>query len=626
MARPLMVKNPPEKPVFAWDGDCNFCRRWIERWKIIVGDKVEFVPYQDESVGRCFPELKPEQLARSSHLIEPSRQVYGGAEAVLRLLAKGGKHERTLQWYERSPFFASLAELTYRFVAANRRWISFFAGRSTGPPPTYFLSRWLFLRMLSLVYLVAFVSLWLQIDGLVGSHGILPAGEMMTEARETAARQEIGWERFRYLPTWFWIDASDATLNAVCGAGVALSILAICRVAMPLVLAGLWTLYLSLVVIGGVFLGYQWDALLLETGFLAIFLAPCQVVPSLAHERPPSPTARWLLWLLLFKLMFLSGYVKLASGDAAWANLSALTMHYETQPLPTWIGWYAHQLPAGFHEVSCAAMFGIELLVPFCILGPRRLRHIGAALLIGLQALILVTGNYCFFNWLTIALCVLLFDDQLLRRLAFFRRRRFQPAAPLLPTQWRKWVIAPVAVVLLVLNAMVFLRSLGVRVEWPVAMIEFHRACAPFHSVNGYGLFAVMTTSRPEIMIEGSADGDTWKPYEFRYKPNGPGSKPGFVAPHQPRLDWQMWFAALGTYEHNEWFMRFGERLLRGSPEVLTLLAKNPFPHQPPKFIRAVLYDYRFTDPATRRETGHWWKAELKSRYCPELSLREDAQ
>jgi hypothetical protein len=506
------------------------------------------------------------------------------------------------------------------------------------------LSRWLFLRLLGLVYLAAFLSLWTQIDGLIGSRGILPVGEYLE-----AVSGRVGPERFWWLPTFSWIDAGDGFLHFQCGAGTILSLLLIAGVAPVPALFLLWAIYLSLSTVCREFLGFQWDILLLETGFLAIFLAPRRWRPGSARETAPSATVLWLCRWLLFRLMFLSGAVKLLSGDEAWRNLTALSYHYETQPLPTWIGWYAHQMPGWIHSGCTVVMFGIELLAPFLIFCGRRARWIACGSFALLMLLISLTGNYCFFNLLTLTLCVLLLDDALLIRwlpaslAALVRRRllpRIEPGAGELPggghgsaglnvapDSWERVRIAGLAllaaVYLLVSGAETAARLFRVRdLPWPVAGLL--RLISPLRTINSYGLFAVMTTRRPEIVIEGSDDGGTWLAYEFKWKPGDLTRRPAFVAPHQPRLDWQMWFAALGDCRGNPWLVNFLGRLLEGAPEALALLEKNPFPGRPPSRIRAVLYEYSFTDLATRRATGEWWRRERKGLYCPELSLRQN--
>jgi uncharacterized membrane protein YphA (DoxX/SURF4 family) len=485
------------------------------------------------------------------------------------------------------------------------------------------LVRWLFLRAMGLVYLVAFVSLWVQVRGLIGAHGILPIGSFIDAARQFFDSHHVGLDRYRLLPTLSWLSPSDAALTAQCAVGTAAAALLVAGLAPGPCLAVLWTLYLSLVAAGQDFFSFQWDSLLLEAGLLATVLAPWQWRPRLSQESPPSRVVVWLLRWLVFRLMFESGSVKWLSGDPSWRRLTALTVHFQTQPLPTWIGWYAHQGPGWMQAASCAAMFGIEIGAPLLIFCGRRPRAVGGVLIIFLQVLILLTGNYTFFNGLTIALCVFLFDDALLARLVpkVLKPRPLDP--PRVAPSWRTRIApALLAVVVLPVSILSVVETLQLVPGWlePVAAVE--NDLAPLRSANHYGLFAVMTTQRAEIVIEGSDDRVTWRPYEFPDKPGDPMRRPSFVAPYQPRLDWQMWFAALGTWRANPWFANLCVRLLEGSPDVLRLLASNPFPVRPPRYIRAVLYDYRFTNWNERRATGAWWVRTPAGEYFPEISLR----
>jgi lipase maturation factor 1 len=478
---------------------------------------------------------------------------------------------------------------------------------------THFVSRWMFLRLLGLAYLVAFVSLWLQVDGLIGSNGILPARDLLQEVSGVVGRSRYWW-----LPTLFWLAPSDGMLHALCATGCVLAGLLVIGVAPVPCLAGLWAAYLSLEAIGQEFLSFQWDILLLETGFLAIFVAPLTLRPSIEREPPAPATVVWLLRWLLFRLMFSSGAVKLLSGDPTWKNLTALEYHYWTQPLPTWIGWYANLLPAWCQQLSCALMFAIELGAPCLIWGGSIPRRIAFASLVALQILILLTGNYCFFNLLTIALCVLLLDDA---AWPVWVRNRFTSAGTVRSVAWPNWILAPVAALVVTLSVLQMFSLSRLGLEWPDAVQMLRGVASPLRIVNSYGLFAVMTTTRPEIILEGSDDGTTWAEYEFRWKPGDLSRAPAFVEPHQPRLDWQMWFAALGRPEQSPWFVIFVYRLLEGSKEVAHLLAVNPFPDRPPRYARAVLYQYTFTDLAERRATGHWWKRERQGLYLPQVSL-----
>ena len=501
------------------------------------------------------------------------------------------------------------------------------------------LVRAVFLRLLGLIYAVAFLSLWSQIEGLAGRDGILPVAEFLEVAGQRLG--DLAWLR---LPTLCWINASDGMLHLLCGGGAGLALLLVVGIAPALVLSGLWLFYLSLVVACRDFLSFQWDMLLLETGFLAIFLAPLHLGAKMVWAERPSRLVLWLLRWLLFRLVFSSGLVKLLSGDSAWRSLRALDFHYETQPLPAWTSWYVHQLPEWAQTASVAAVFALELVVPFAIFAPRRIRLAGCALLALLQVLIAATGNYGFFNLLTLALCVLLLDDRALVKLRVFpilgsgagariRNRvsaisgewqnSFGRLRGLLPSPrpWPLWVLAPLAAVVVLLSAIQMCHTARISGGWMTPLAQVHSLASPFRLVNGYGLFAVMTTSRPEIVVEGSVDGKAWKAYEFRWKAGDPRRAPSFVQPHMPRLDWQMWFAALGTYRDRPWFLSFIVRLLQGSPAVEDLLAVNPFPGQPPRYVRALIYDYRFAD-RDEKGRGVWWKRRLKGTYCPPVSLR----
>lgn len=484
-------------------------------------------------------------------------------------------------------------------------------------PHAYTLTRWLFLRALGLIYFAAFVSLASQILGLYGSQGIAPISDYLG-----AVLGRFGSEAYRLLPSVLWLNASDPALQLVTVAGMIAALLLLVDFAPMLCTFVLWALYLSLVSAGQVFLSYQWDNLLLETGFLAIFLAPPHVIPRLSRQRSPAPINIWLFRWLLFRLMFSSGVVKLASGDPTWHNLTALEYHYWTQPLPTPLAWYANLLPDWFQHVSAAIMFVIELVFPFLIFGPRRLRFVAAGGLISLQVLILLTGNYTYFNFLTIALCLLLFDDTALRRLLPERwRLRFNPEPAPQPA-YRRAIVILLAAVIVPFSAAQVGSQLARLPLMGGPMRVVASILGPLRVVNTYGLFAVMTTTRREIVVEGSDDGETWQAYSFKYKPGDVQRPPPWVEPFQPRLDWQMWFAALGSYEQNPWFSNFMVRLLQGSPDVLALLENNPFPDQPPRFIRAVSYDYHFTDWAERSQSGAWWRRTPAAEYFPAISLR----
>jgi predicted DCC family thiol-disulfide oxidoreductase YuxK len=621
-ATPRRVAHPPTgRPLLLFDGDCGFCRLWVERWRAASGDRLAIEPSQ--LGGGRFPEISAAEFGEAVQLIATSGEVYSAAEAILRARALATRRSWLLAAYARLPGFAPAAEGVYRVVASHRPLLSRLTGLFWGADvrrPAFGLSSWLFLRLLGVIHLIAFLSFWVQLGGLVGPRGILPAQPYLDVVRD-----QFGATRFWALPTLCWFFGAGWFLHVLCAAGAALSLALIAGLAPAVCLALLWVAYLSLCGAGQVFMNYQWDALLLEATLLAVFLAPWSRWSGRTRADPPR-LARWLLWWLLIRLMLLSGAVKLLSGDPVWWHLTALSYHFQTQPLPTWVAWYAQQLPAWFLELSCAAMFAIELGGPLLLLLPRQARHAGAALLISLQALIALTGNYTFFNLLTAALCLLFLDDAFWQNA--LRRWHLRTLADTLtrpagPGRWcPRPVLIPVAAVVLTLTVMISLPAWQRRAARPGWMAAALELVEPLRSFNSYGLFAVMTKERPEIIIEGSDDGRTWRPYAFKSKPGDLRRRPGFVAPHQPRLDWQLWFAALDYPGNDPWVTSLCVRLLQGSPPVLALFASNPFPRKPPRLIRAVLYDYTFTNRATRAATGRWWDRAPVDLYMAPLSLR----
>ena len=635
------VANPPTKPLLIWDGECHFCKLWIERWREITAGKVDYATYQE--VADRFPEIPRDEFRRAMAFIEPDGEAFLAAEAVYRSLGYRSSRKWLAWSYDHVPGFAAISETAYKFIARHRGLGSTFTRLLWGKdvrPPTYFWARRWFLRALGLTYLVAFASLWVQVDGLVGSNGVSPLNQFLP-----AVYERFGRSAYSLLPTLCWLDSSNGFLHFLCGGGVVLSLLLILGIAPALLLVVLFVFYLSLTIAGQTFLSFQWDILLLETGFLSIFLAPWRLWPRELMWRPGSatpatgsPVSRpglFLLKFLLFKLTLMSGVVKLTSGDDCWWNLTALDYHYWSQPLPTVFAWWADKSPEWFKHFSVAFCLVVEIIVPFFIWAPRRPRLIAAGLMIFLQIVIAVTGNYCFFNLLTIALCLLLIDDSvagslcrgvLLHRVpdTATQRRGYNCALPL---QDRLCSYAAIAVVIVTLpiNAWLIFSAFKPHEEWPRPLIAIYGRLEPFRIVNGYGLFRVMTKERGEIVIEGSADGIDWLPYEFKWKPGDVMRAPGWCAPHQPRLDWQMWFAALGSYRENPWFGRLIVRL-EGSRDVSRLLAKNPFSHEPPRYIRAMFYRYRFTTLRERSETGAWWKREELREYLPTVSLDQVRQ
>ena len=591
------------RPTFVYDGDCGICRYWVNYWQGLTDERVLYRPYQEAAPD--FPEIPREAFPHAVQLIEPGGQVYSGAAATYRVLRHAPGRGAWWWLYAHLPGFSMASEWAYAFFARRRALLDRVSKLLWGPalePERYALATWMFLRLLGGIYVAAFASLAMQIQGLVGHAGILPLDDYLE-----AARQVLGGTAYRVLPTLFWLSSSDTALIAGTVVGVLLGALVILDRWTRPALIGLFALYLSYVYAGQDFMSFQWDLLLLETGFLAIFLAG------------GSRIVVWLYRWLVFRYFLLAGAVKLLSGDATWHDLTALEYHFWTQPLPTPLAWYAAQLPPWSLVAGTAVTLGIELGSVVFIFLPRRLRAVAAWCLLVFQALILLTGNYNFFNLLSMSMCILLFDDAALRRLIPQRLESWVQRRAPKPGHSATMVAAVLALVVVPagLNRIWEVFTHG---ELPVAGI-ISNAVSPLLIVNPYGLFAVMTTARPEIVIEGSTDGEVWREYVFRYKPGPLTRPPPWNIPHQPRLDWQMWFAALGDARANPWFQSLMLRLLAGAPPVLALLDSNPFPDRPPKYVQAKLYDYRFADRSTRAATGRWWERRLEGLYFPQVSL-----
>ncbi len=572
------------KPLLIYDGKCGFCKIWIDYWRMLTGDRVDYAPSQN--VGDQYPQISKKEFVEAVQLVRTDGTIVSGARAVFETLG-----------YKKVPF-APVMEWGYRIIAAHRD-VSYHLTKWTFGThielARFALTQWIFVRLLAVIYAIAFGSLTVQVTGLLGAHGILPVGDYLKAVAEGA-----GAARYFYVPTVFWLNYSDGALLTVCWAGVAIAAMVLVGFFERAGLAILFVLYLSLSSAGQEFLSFQWDALLIEAGFLAIFLGNVRVVV-------------WLFRWLLFRLMFLSGAVKLLSHDPTWRNLTALSFHYWTQPLPNRISWYMAQLPESFQRMSTAVVLGVELGIPFLIFAPRRWRIFGAWCLLGLQTLIFLTGNYTFFNLLALAMCVFLFDDRTFER--WFKRREPKPS-----TKRQRMVVALVTALVLTIGLARMTETFSGEAIEPLHTIV--KYTGPLELVNSYGLFAMMTTARPEIIVEGSMDGEVWRPYSFRYKPGDMARAPRWAEPYQPRLDWQMWFAALGNYRENPWFVNFAVRLLEGSPEVRGLLEADPFGGRAPQYLRAELYDYSFTGFEERRRTGKWWKREFKGLYLPAIGLR----
>ncbi len=487
----------------------------------------------------------------------------------------------------------------------------------------YRWTRFWILRLLGLLYLMGFLILINQGPALIGHDGLLPADRYVARiVAQAGSRGSAFWD----LPTvFYWLGTSDRTLAVMAWIGAALSSLVLAGFANAFVMAALWALYMSFVHIGQLWYGYGWEIQLLETGFLAIFLAePLDPRPMLGlvggHPQtpardPPRPVV-WLFRWLIFRIMLGAGLIKLR-GDPCWRDLTCLYTHYETQPIPNPLSAFFHHLPHAVQKASVLFNHACELVVPFFVFGPRRVRHIAGGLLLAFQCILILSGNLAFLNWLTIVPILACFDDSLLERLVPQRWRSRDPTAAAIPPAGRVHRMAAWALVALV--AGLSLGPIGNLLSTEQVMNTSFNA---FDLVNTYGAFGTVGRERDEIVFEGTEDATpdesaTWKPYEFRCKPGDPNRRPCVMSPYHYRLDWQIWFAAMTDPQGAPWTLHFVWKLLHGDPRTLGLLAGDPFPGRPPRFIRARLWRYRFTRD---HEPGYWHR-DLLGDWLPPLSI-----
>ncbi|MGA2904102.1 MAG: lipase maturation factor family protein [Candidatus Korobacteraceae bacterium] len=505
------------------------------------------------------------------------------------------------------------------------------------------IPRWIFLRALGLIYFSAFYALIFQIRGLIGPDGILPAGEYL----EAVARQFGPLARLWFAPTVLWFSSSGHMLAAICWAGMIASLLLVLNVWPRATLLICFVCFLCFVAAAQDFSGYQSDGMLLEAGFISLFFAPAGLWPGLGRASPPSRASLFLLQWEWFRIYFESGVVKLASGDIEWRHFTAMDDYYQNGPLPTWVGWYVQHLPHWFHAFATGATLVLELGLVFMLFLPRRWRIVCFFIVTLWQIPVILTANYTFLNYLVLVLGFLLLDDRFILRFMpprWKERLRLEEISPPpaadelqvdspqpMPLRQRP---NPLAAFKLALTSVILIwifYATTVQMVWillpralfpvsPVAALE------PLRIANRYGLFAVMTRGRYEIEFQGSDDGQNWTAYPCRYKPQALNEKPRIYAPYQPRFDWNLWFASLGSWRENLIVPSTEERLLASAPDVLALFAGNPFPQAPPKQVRAVLWQYWFTTMAEKRATGMWWQRKLLGLYAPVLEREADGR
>jgi hypothetical protein len=482
--------------------------------------------------------------------------------------------------------------------------------------PRYWLTRFLVLRLLGLVYLVAFLCLAEQLLPLLGSRGLLPIPLFLRHVAERAGSSSAG---FRQVPSLFWLDDSDRFLQAAAWTGVGLSIPVLLGFANGLLMAALWALYMSFVHVGQAWYAFGWEIQLLETGFLAIFLCP-PLDPRPFPRRPPPREIIWLLRWLTFRIMLGAGLIKLR-GDPCWRQLTCLFYHYETQPIPNPLSRTLHFMPAWFHRAGVLFNHLTELVAPWFVFGPRPARLAAGLVMTAFQLFLIASGNLSFLNWLTLVPILACFDDAFLARLLPARlvRASARAAEAGVPVRAQRLVAGAVLALVAVLSVAPVRNLLSGR---QVMNTSFDR----LDLVNTYGAFGSVGRERDEIVLEGTDDpvpGDEadWRPYEFKCKPGDPMRRPCVISPYHYRLDWLMWFAAMSRPEAYPWSLHLVWKLLHADPGVLGLLATDPFHGTPPRFVRATLYRYRFAPPDD--PSGAWWTRERIGTWLPPLSAED---
>ncbi|MGA9134299.1 MAG: lipase maturation factor family protein [Candidatus Sulfotelmatobacter sp.] len=483
--------------------------------------------------------------------------------------------------------------------------------------------RWLFLRALGGIYFSAFFSLIFQIRGLIGPDGILPANEYLA-----AVVHSLGYSRgVWFAPTLLWFSSSSHALTSLCWVGMGASLLLVLNIWPRGMLGICFVCFLSFVSAAQDFSGYQSDGMLLEAGFIALFLAPAGFRPGIGRASPPSRASLFLLQWEWFRIYFESGVAKIAGGDPEWRNFTAMDEYYQNGPLPTWVGWYVQHLPHWFHAASVFATLALELVLVWTLFLPRRWRIVCFFIVTPWELGIILTANYTFLNYLVLTLGFLLLDDRFLQRFLPQAWGKSSAAGPeqkqdQYPTGFRGRLKTLKLLLTGVILAWIFYATTA-QLIWmfsplplpaePVAALE------PFRIANRYGLFGIMTRGRYEIEFQGSEDGKNWVAYSFRFKPQDPSKSPGIYAPYQPRFDWNLWFASLGSWQDYSIVPRTEVCLLSNDKDVLSLFRSNPFADKPPQKVRAVLWQYWFTTMAEKRTTGLWWRRQFIGLYAPTL-------
>jgi hypothetical protein len=470
-------------------------------------------------------------------------------------------------------------------------------------PPTYWLTRFVLLRLLGFVYAVAFLVLINQVLPLIGSHGLLPVGPFLENVRSYFKSSAAGaW----HLPSLFWLGHSDGSLLAAAWLGFGLSCVVVAGFANVPMLVALWLLYMSFVHVGQDWYSYGWETQLLETGFLAIFLCPLLDARPFPRCEPPRLVIGLFRWLI-FRIMLGAGLIKIR-GDTCWRDFTALYYHFETQPLPNALSRWFHFLPRFSLRAGVLFNHMAELVAPWFVFWPRRARYIAGLVIVAFQFTLILSGNLSFLNWVTIIPALACFDDSFWKKILphALVRRAEQAAAEAQPSQ--SMYIAGWAITILVVTLSVQ-PVLNLFSSDQIMNTSFD----PFDLVNTYGAFGSVGRERYNVVFEGTDaavpdDDADWKAYPYKGLPVDLSQRPPQVAPYQLHFDWQMWFAAMDSPQDYPWTLHLVWKLLHNDPVALSLFAGNPFPQHPPRYVRAVLYRYRFAKPGNKE--GHWWERD----------------
>lgn len=512
---------------------------------------------------------------------------------------------------------ADIAENVVPETAPKPSWFARLMRWLDNAGQNYRITRFVLLRFTGLVYFVAFLTSAQQFLPLLGHDGLLPADLFV----ERVLHGRSPWTLFWQAPSVFWFDCSDTMIQAVTWTGVVLSAVVMCGFANSLIMLVLWALYLSLHPIGQEWMGYGWDIQILETGFLGVMLCPL-LDPRPFPKRAPPVVIVWLYRWLIFRIMVGAGLIKLR-GDPCWRDFTALYYHYETQPVPNPLSRLLHFAPGWFHKFGVAWNHFVELVVPWFGMRRRRERHVAGVLMTSFMVILIFSGNLSFLNWLTIIPCLACFDDTFWKKvLPRFLTARAEAAGEQPQKRSNVHLVAS-----LLYGIIVAWLSIGPVTNMLSDRQAMNTSFDRLYLVNTYGAFGSIDRERLELIFEGTADPapdmlSDWREYEFKVKPGDPKRRPAIITPYHYRLDWAAWYPWSQVRGRNEWVPHFIWNLLHNDPGTLSLIANNPFPDKPPKWIRVMTYRYKFAPLGN--PDGAWWTRELVGTHIKPLSVESE--